>query len=93
VSGGTSLGEVAERHSMPGTGAGQRAVVLRQLAQMIMEIERPHPVRVGVDGFSAAGESTLADELAVMVTARRPYLRAETDVLAFCAFAAELLLG
>ena len=65
---------------MPGNGAVQRAVALRALAQMIIETKRPHPVRVGVDGFSAAGKSTLADELAVMVTAQgRPCLRADLD--------------
>ena len=65
---------------MPGNGAVQRAAALRPLAQMIIEIERPHPVRVGVDGFSAAGKSTLADELAAMVTGQgRPCLRADLD--------------
>lgn len=40
----------------------------------------PHPVRVGIDGFSAAGKSTLADELAAIVTAQgRPCLRADLD--------------
>jgi hypothetical protein len=66
VSGGLRLGEVVERHSTPGNGAERRAAALRPLAQMITGIERPHPVRVGVDGFSAAGKSTLADELAAM---------------------------
>jgi GTPase len=43
---------------------------------MITGIERPHPVRVGVDGFSAAGKSTLADELAAaMVDHGRTCLR------------------
>ena len=65
---------------MPGGGAVQRALALRLLAQMIIEIVRPHPVRVGVDGFSAAGKSTLADELAIMVTGQgRPCLRADLD--------------
>jgi uridine kinase len=65
---------------MPGTGAAQRAAALRPLALMITQIERPHPVRVGVDGFSAAGKSTLADELAAMVTGQgRPCLRADLD--------------
>jgi uridine kinase len=65
---------------MPGNGAAQRAAALRPLAQMIIEIERPHPGRVGVDGFSAAGKSTMADELAAMVTGQgRPCLRADLD--------------
>lgn len=40
-----------------------RADVLDQLAEMIITIDRRHPVRVGIDGFSAAGKSTLADEI------------------------------
>lgn len=56
------------------------AVALRPLAQMIIEIERPHPVRVGADGFSGVGKSTLADELAAMVTGQgRSCLRADLD--------------
>jgi uridine kinase len=47
---------------------------------MITGIERPHPVRVGVDGFSAAGKSTLADELAATVVDHgRTCLRADLD--------------
>lgn len=65
---------------MPGGGAVERAEALRLLAQMIIKIERPHPVRVGVDGYSAAGKSTLADELAAVVTSLgRPCLRADLD--------------
>ncbi|HET7014182.1 MAG TPA: uridine kinase [Streptosporangiaceae bacterium] len=69
---------MAGQYSMPGNGAVQRAAALRLLAQMIIEIERPHPVRVGVDGFSAAGKSTLADELAAVVPGRL-CLRADLD--------------
>ena len=77
---GARLGEMAGQHSMPGTDAVQRAAALRPLAQMITGIERPHPVRVGVDGFSTAGKSTLADELTAMVTGQgRPCLRADLD--------------
>ena len=65
---------------MPGDGAAQRAVALRPLTQMIIETVRPHPVRVGVDGFSAAGKSTLADELAAMATGQgRPCVGADLD--------------
>jgi uridine kinase len=47
---------------------------------MITGIECPHPVRVGVDGFSAAGKSTLADELAATVVDHgRTCLRADLD--------------
>ncbi|HEY1346048.1 MAG TPA: hypothetical protein VGF54_13755 [Streptosporangiaceae bacterium] len=69
-----------ERRSTSGADAGGRTVVLQRLARMITGIERPHPVRVGVDGFSAAGKSTLADELAAMVAGRgRACLRADLD--------------
>jgi uridine kinase len=65
---------------VPGDGAAQRAVALRPLTEMIIETLRPHPVRVGVDGFPAAGKSTLADELAGMVTGQgRPCVRADLD--------------
>lgn len=42
---------------------------------------RPHPVRVAIDGCSAAGKSTLAGELALALAERtdRPVIRAEID--------------
>jgi uridine kinase len=46
---------------------GDRAGVLRELADAVLGIGRGHPVRVGVDGCSAAGKTTLADELAEVV--------------------------
>jgi uridine kinase len=49
-----------------------RAAVLTELARTVLRVERPHPVRVAVDGCSAAGKTTLADELAQT-------LRAHTD--------------
>ena len=71
---------MGERRSAPGSDAGRRAAVLYRLARMITGIERPHPVRVGVDGFSAAGKSTLADELAAAVVDHgRTCLRADLD--------------
>ncbi|GAA3599303.1 uridine kinase [Kribbella ginsengisoli] len=36
----------------------------------MLDVERGHPVRVGIDGCSAAGKTTLADELAGMLRAR-----------------------
>ncbi|WP_432166941.1 uridylate kinase, partial [Streptomyces sp. bgisy031] len=62
------------------TDIGGRAEVLHRLARLINGIQRPHPIRVGVDGFSASGKSTLARELAAEVTDRgRTCLRAELD--------------
>ena len=43
---------------------GRRQEVLTALAVAALEVERPHPVRVAVDGCSAAGKTTLSDELA-----------------------------
>lgn len=69
-----------ERRSAPGTDPGRRTAVLRHLAWMITGMECPHPVRVGVDGFSAAGKSALADELAAAVVGHgRTCLRADLD--------------
>jgi uridine kinase len=71
---------VDERRSTSGTDTAGRTTVLNRLAGMITGIERPHPVRVGVDGFSAAGKSTLADELAAAVVDHgRTCLRADLD--------------
>ncbi len=45
-----------------------------------MSVERPHPVRVAVDGPDAAGKTTLADELASAVgNLGRPVIRASID--------------
>ncbi|MEU8225651.1 uridine kinase [Kribbella sp. NPDC048915] len=60
---------------------GDRAEVLEQLADEVLRVERPHPVRVGVDGCSAAGKTTLADELADVLRRRtgREVIRAGLD--------------
>jgi uridine kinase len=50
----------------------QRAAVIRELAAHVFAVTRPHPVRVAVDGCSAAGKSTLADELAEILRSRTP---------------------
>ena len=41
-----------------------RAAVLGQLADLIVSLEKSHPVRLAIDGVDAAGKTTLADELA-----------------------------
>jgi uridine kinase len=54
--------------------------LLDDLATLIQRIARPHPVRVAVDGRSAAGKTTLADALAnVLVRSQRQVLRAGID--------------
>jgi uridine kinase len=40
-----------------------RAELLAELTARIDAIQRPHPVRVAIDGVDAAGKTTLADEL------------------------------
>jgi len=57
-----------------------RATMLDRLVGMTLAVERPHPVRVGIDGHSAAGKTTLADELAaVLGPSGRPVIRASID--------------
>jgi uridine kinase len=55
--------------------------MIERLADRILEIRTGHPVRVGVDGPSAAGKTTLADRLADVLRARtaRPVIRAQLD--------------
>ena len=60
---------------------GKRAAVLAELAEMILAVDRPHPVRVAIDGCSAAGKTTMADELAQVLRDRtdREIIRAGID--------------
>jgi uridine kinase len=53
--------------NVPERPGGRRAEVLDELAREVLAVERVHPVRVGIDGCSAAGKTTLADELADVV--------------------------
>jgi uridine kinase len=53
---------------------------LESLARLILEIDRPHPVRVAIDGPDAAGKTVLADELVpILEVAGRPVIRASID--------------
>lgn len=60
---------------------GDRAGVLAELADEVLAVERPHPVRVALDGCSAAGKTTLGDELADVLRQRtgREVIRAGLD--------------
>jgi uridine kinase len=50
------------------------------IAKQILAVECAHPVRVGIDGFCAAGKTTLADALEVELRARgRSVIRACGD--------------
>ena len=65
--------------STPMTTTRQR--VLGEVADRILALRLDHPARVGIDGHSAAGKTTLADELAATLrsTTARPVLRVTID--------------
>ncbi len=57
-----------------------RQNILADIASRIAGVRRPHPIRVAIDGVDAAGKTTLADELAPVVTALgRSVIRASID--------------
>lgn len=58
-----------------------RSQLLAALAEHVLTVNLPHPTRVGLDGCSAAGKTTLADELAQTLAAltERPVLRVNLD--------------
>lgn len=54
--------------------------LLRNLAARIVRIDRPHPIKVAIDGIDAAGKTTLADAVAaVMEAGGREVVRASID--------------
>lgn len=59
----------------------KRGQTLAALASHVLAVSRPHPVRVAIDGCSAAGKTTLADELAAALGRRteREVIRAGID--------------
>ena len=56
-----------------------RTAILAELAAYILAQTSPHPLRVAIDGVDAAGKTSLANELAPLVAARRPVIRASVD--------------
>jgi uridine kinase len=57
-----------------------RLAMLTQLARLIQEVHRPHPLRVAIDGVDAAGKTILADELAEQLhDSHRQIIRASVD--------------
>ncbi|MFI6294812.1 cytidylate kinase family protein [Nonomuraea sp. NPDC050790] len=61
-------------------GRGTRAELISRLTEAIGSVTTPHPVRVAIDGPPAAGKTTLADELAVVLRAQgRDIIRASID--------------
>ena len=57
----------------------KRPELLELLGGLLLDLERPHPVRVAIDGPDAAGKTTLADELAAFLAEKRPVIRAGID--------------
>lgn len=57
-----------------------RAAAVGRLAEMIVALERAHPVRVALDGVDGSGKTTLGDDLGRALRARgRPCVRASGD--------------
>jgi uridine kinase len=57
-----------------------RGRILDEVAAAVVALRRPHPVRIGIDGRTAAGKTTLADELLMLIEARgRNVIRACID--------------
>lgn len=57
-----------------------RLTVLENIAQKILCVNRPHPVRVAIDGVDGAGKTALADELVGPIRAAgRPVIRVSVD--------------
>lgn len=54
--------------------------VLSQLADMIVSLQRSHPLRIAIDGIDASGKTTLADQLMPVIEQRgRSVIRASID--------------
>ena len=57
-----------------------RSNFLEELASRLVSVEKPHPVRVGIDGVDGAGKTCLADELVEPVQRHgRTVIRASID--------------
>lgn len=58
----------------------KRSQLLDYLVNRIIQIERPHPIRIAIDGPDAAGKTTLAQELILPLQAYgRSVIRASID--------------
>jgi uridine kinase len=66
--------------AMPAKPDTARSALIETLAEAVTALQLAHPTRVAVEGRSAAGKTTLADELAAASGARgREVLRASID--------------
>ena len=65
---------------MTGMGNHIREQALQAVADKLVKLDLPHPVRVGVDGISASGKTFFSDELAAVLRSRgREVVRAGLD--------------
>src|SRR5690349_23139410 len=63
---------------------GTRGELISRLSEAIWSVTTAHPLRVAVDGPPAAGKTTLADDLAVVLRARgRDVIRATIEDFLF----------
>ena len=57
-----------------------RSELVDRLAEFIVSVKRPHPVRVAIDGVDGAGKTALADELVTPIEDRgKRVIRASVD--------------
>src|SRR5262245_2289019 len=64
--------------------SGTRDELLSHLAEAVGSVTTAHPTRVAVDGPPAAGKTTLADELAIVLRAQgREVIRATIEGFLF----------
>ncbi|HEX3784787.1 MAG TPA: cytidylate kinase family protein [Pseudonocardiaceae bacterium] len=64
--------------------SGTRGQLLSRLAEAVTSVPTTHPTRVAIDGPPAAGKTTLADELAVVLRAQgRDVIRASIEGFLF----------
>ena len=65
---------------MPAENCNVRTATLRTVADRVQAIRRPHPVRVAIDGQTASGKTTFANELAsALAVSGREIIRASND--------------
>jgi uridine kinase len=58
----------------------ENAPIVEQLAEIILSLKKPHPIRVGIDGIDASGKTFLADTIASYIEKQgRPVIRASID--------------
>ena len=66
-----------------GLSMSDRQKMLRQVADIVLELAVVHVVRVGIDGVDGAGKTVFGNELArFLKTSGRPIIRASLDSFA-----------